>query len=163
MRSSLLGVLSRLLEALESLVLQDDDLVADLVVADLVELLGLLVVHALADEVGRGLWALSELVEQEGCVWVPEEGTEVALAVFVADVANQVEGGVVALLPYLIETALHDFVALVVAVREEKEYDHVYESLLEGGAQVREEPSCNDVREVLPGSVVHHLLAHFHG
>lgn len=91
------GVLSRLFESGHGLRLEHLQLFADLIISYFIELFCFLVVHATLDEHGgRGLGG-RELVEQEGGVGVQEEVPEVAFAVFVAHIADQVEVSVIVL------------------------------------------------------------------
>lgn len=132
---SLTHVLRRLLETSNGFILEYLKLLTHLIIAYFVELLGLFVVHASLDEVRVRLLRRCKLVEQECCVRVSEEASEIAFAVLVAHIANEIKICVIVLGSDLLERVLDKVIALVVAVREQEQDEYIYQALLDGGTQ----------------------------
>ena len=101
-------------------------------------------------------------MEQEGSVGIQEEVPEVAFAVFVADVADEGEVGVVMLCSDLLQRLLDQLVALVMSVREQEQDQNVGQPLLHGAAQGREELLFQHVLQELVNVGVDCLLLHLH-
>jgi uncharacterized membrane protein len=155
-------VLRRFFETSNGFILEYLKLLTHLIIAYFIKLLGLFVVHSSLDEVRVRLLRRCKLVEQECRVWVSEEASEIAFAVFVADIANEIKICVVVLLFYLLKRVLDKFIALVVSVREQEQDEHVYQALLDGGAQRGKEIVEDNILQVCPDAIVHRLLLHFH-
>ena len=132
-------VLGRLFQSSPGLGLEHLELLAHLIISYFVELFCFLVIHPTLDEVrGCGLRG-GELVKQEGRVGIQEEVPEITFAVFVAYIADEGEVGVIVFGSDLLQGLLDQLVALVVAVREQEQDQHVREPLLDGAVQGLEE------------------------
>lgn len=99
-------------------------------------------------------------MEQECSVWVTEEASEIAFAVFVAYISNEIKIGIVAFRSNLLKCVLDQFITFIVSVREEEQNQNVNKSLLDGGTQRGEESVDDDVLQAGADALVHCLLPH---
>lgn len=121
------SALRYLFESGDCFYLEEFELLQDLSVSYFVEFL-FFAGHSGFEEIFVGFLG-GELEEEHGGEGIQKEVLQIAFAVFVAHVPDKIKICVVFCPFYLLQGFHHEVVALVVAVREQKEHQHVRHSL----------------------------------